>query len=71
MEECKVHDYSDSDVESSKGAKYQYLPSSWIEHSQDKSWLYLLENPESGKLVCVKRGKLLMMIAGPVDKLYC
>ena len=32
----ELSDHSDSDVKSSKGAKYKYPPSSWIEHSQDK-----------------------------------
>ena len=59
----------DSELEA--GNTYEYPPSSWIEYFKDKPWLYLPENPVPGNLICVKRVKLILVIAGPVCIVCC
>lgn len=45
-------------------------PASWVTHAQQNPWEYLLQPPKRlGNLICVSRGKLLVLAAGNVSHL--
>lgn len=45
-------------------------PVSWVTHAQQNPWEYLLQPPKRlGNLICVSRGKLLVLAAGNVSHL--
>ena len=48
---------------------HQWPPASWIEWAAEEPWAYLLEPPRTlGTLICVTRGKLIVLAAGNVSK---
>lgn len=48
----------------------QWLPASWIQRAANEPWAYLLDPPKIlGSLICVTRGKLLVLAAGNVSEL--
>jgi len=42
-------------------------PQSWKDHAQKKAWRYLLDQSALGNLICVTRGKLMILAAGNVS----